>query len=54
MSSIFDTYRLLDTLSHEDEADYRVFVQDPDNLEDGLMAVAGLTLNLLENHSLWV
>ena len=49
MNSIFDTYRLLDTLSHEDEADFRVYLQDPDNLEDGLMAVAGLTLNLLEN-----
>ena len=50
MNAIFDNYRLLDTLSHEDEADFRVFLQDPDNLEDGLMAVAGLTLNLLENH----
>ena len=49
MNSIFDTYRLLDTLTHEDEADFRVYLQDPDNLEDGLMAVAGLTLNLLEN-----
>ena len=50
MNAIFDNYRLLDTLSHEDEADFRVFLQDPDNLEDGLMAVAGLTLNLLEHH----
>ena len=50
MNAIFDNYRLLDPLSHEDEADFRVFLQDPDNLEDGLMAVAGLTLNLLENH----
>ena len=50
MNAIFDNYRLLETLSHEDEADFRVFLQDPDNLEDGLMAVAGLTLNLLENH----
>ena len=50
MNAIFDNYRLLDTLSHEDEVDFRVFLQDPDNLEDGLMAVAGLTLNLLENH----
>ena len=50
MNAIFDNYRLLDTLSHEDEADFRVFLQDPDNPEDGLMAVAGLTLNLLENH----
>jgi hypothetical protein len=50
LNAIFDNYRLLDTLSHEDEADFRVFLQDPDNLEDGLMAVAGLTLNLLENH----
>ena len=50
MNAIFDNYRLLDTLSHEDEADFRVFLQDPDNLEDGLMAVAGVTLNLLENH----
>jgi hypothetical protein len=50
LNALFDNYRLLDTLSHEDEADFRVFLQDPDNLEDGLMAVAGLTLNLLENH----
>jgi hypothetical protein len=49
MNAIFDNYRFLDTLSHEDEADFRVYLQDPDNLEDGLMAVAGLTLNLLEN-----
>ena len=49
MSSIFDNYRLLDTLSHEDEADFRVYLQDPDSLTDGLMAVAGLTLNILEN-----
>ena len=50
MNAIFDNYRLLESLSHEDEADFRVFLQDPDNLEDGLMAVAGWTLNLLENH----
>lgn len=49
MNAIFDNYRFLDTLTHEDEADFRVYLQDPDNLEDGLMAVAGLTLNLLEN-----
>ena len=50
MNAIFDNYRLLETLTHEDEADFRVYLQDPDDLEDGLMAVAGLTLNLLENH----
>ena len=50
MNAIFDNYRLLESLSHEDEADFRVYLQDPDNLEDGLMAVSGLTLNLLENH----
>lgn len=49
-SQIFDTYRLLDHLSHEDEADFRVYVQDAYDLQDGLMAVSGLTLNLLENH----
>jgi hypothetical protein len=49
MNAIFNNYRLLDRLSHEDEADFRVYLQDPENLEDGLMAVAGLTLNLLEN-----
>ena len=49
MNAIFDNYRFLDTLTHEDEADFRVYLQDPDNLEDGLMAVAGLTFNLLEN-----
>jgi hypothetical protein len=50
LNAIFDNYRLLETLTHEDEADFRVYLQDPDDLEDGLMAVAGLTLNLLENH----
>ena len=30
-------------------ADFRVYVQDPTNTTDGLMAVAGLTINLLEH-----
>jgi hypothetical protein len=50
LNAIFNNYRLFETLTHEDEADFRVYLQDPDDLEDGLMAVAGLTLNLLENH----
>lgn len=30
-------------------ADFRVFVQDPTNTTDGMMAIAGLTINLIEN-----
>lgn len=30
-------------------ADFRVFVQDPTNNTDGLMAISGLTINLIEN-----
>ena len=30
-------------------ADFRVYVQDPIHTTDGLMAIAGLTINLLEN-----
>lgn len=30
-------------------ADFRVYVQDPINTTEGLMAIAGLTINLLEN-----
>lgn len=30
-------------------SDFRVYVQDPSNTTDGMMAIAGLTINLLEN-----
>ena len=30
-------------------ADFRVYIQDPIHTTDGLMAIAGLTINLLEN-----
>jgi len=46
---IFDYYRTHTTFSEDDMADFRVYVQDPINTTDGLMAIAGLTINLLEN-----
>ena len=49
MALIFDYYRSHTTFSEDDMADFRVYVQDPTNTTDGLMAVAGLTINLLEH-----
>jgi hypothetical protein len=46
---IFDYYHSHTTLSEDDMADFRVYVQDPIHTTDGLMAIAGLTINLLEN-----
>lgn len=48
-TEIFDYYRSHTTFSEDDMADFRVYVQDPTNTTDGLMAVAGLTINLLEH-----
>ena len=48
-NEIFDYYRTHTSLSEDDMADFRVYVQDPINTTDGLMAIAGLTINLLEN-----
>jgi hypothetical protein len=48
-NEIFDFYRSHTVFSEDDMADFRVYVQDPVNITDGLMAIAGLTLNLLEN-----
>jgi hypothetical protein len=45
---IFEYYRTITTLSPEDEADFRVYLQDPTSYTDGQMAVAGLTLNVIE------
>ena len=45
---IFDLYRDTAILSEEDCADFLVYVQDGASKEDGAMAVAGLTLSLLE------
>lgn len=46
---IFDYYRCHTNFSEDDMADFCVYVQDPINTTDGLMAIAGLTVNLLEN-----
>lgn len=46
---IFDYYHNHTTFSEDDMADFRVYVQDPIHTTDGLMAIAGLTINLLEN-----
>ena len=48
-SEIFDYYRSHATFSKDDMADFRVYVQDPVNTTDGMMAIAGLTVNLLEH-----
>ena len=46
---IFDYYRRHTTFSEDDVADFYVYTQDTSNTIDGLMAIAGLTINLLEN-----
>ena len=46
---IFDYYRSHTTFSADDVADFYVYTQDTSNTIDGLMAIAGLTINLLEN-----
>ena len=46
---IFEYYRNHTTFSQEDVADFYVYTQDTIHPTDGLMAIAGLTINLLEN-----
>lgn len=46
---IFEYYRTHTAFSEDDMADFRVYVQDPINTTDGMMAIAGLTINLLEH-----
>ena len=46
---IFEYYRTHTAFSEDDMADFRVYVQDPINPTDGMMAIAGLTINLLEH-----
>ena len=46
---IFEYYRTHTTFSQEDVADFYVYTQDTIHPTDGLMAIAGLTINLLEN-----
>ncbi len=46
---IFDYYRSHTTFFEDDVADFYVYTQDTSNTIDGLMAIAGLTINLLEN-----
>ena len=48
-SEIFEYYRTHTVFSEDDMADFRVYVHDPTNPTDGMMAIAGLTVNLLEN-----
>lgn len=47
-SKIFDLFRDAEFLTEEDSADLLVLVQDSDAPKDGAMAIAGLTLALLE------
>ena len=46
---IFEYYRTHTAFSEDDMADFCVYVQDPINTTDGMMAIAGLTINLLEH-----
>jgi hypothetical protein len=48
-SEIFDYYRTATTFSEDDIADFYVYTQDTGQPKDGLMAIAGLTVNLIEN-----
>ena len=48
-SEIFDYYRSATSFSQDDVADFYVYTQDSVHPTDGLMAIAGLTINLLEN-----
>ena len=49
LHEIFEYYRTHTAFSEDDMADFRVYVQDPINTTDGMMAIAGLTINLLEH-----
>ena len=46
---IFEYYRTHTAFSEDDMADFGVYVQDSINTTDGMMAIAGLTINLLEH-----
>ena len=48
-NEIFDYYRTHTTFSEDDVADFYVYTQDTARPTDGLMAIAGLTINLLEH-----
>ena len=48
-NELFDYYRSATSFSQDDVADFYVYIQDSTNPLDGLMAIAGLTINLLEN-----
>lgn len=48
-NEIFDYYRSTTSFSQDDVADFYVYTQDSVHPTDGLMAIAGLTINLLEN-----
>ena len=49
VNEIFDYYRSATSFSQDDVADFYVYTQDSVHPTDGLMAIAGLTINLLEN-----
>ena len=48
-NEIFEYYRSATSFSQDDVADFYVYTQDSVHPTDGLMAIAGLTINLLEN-----
>lgn len=48
-NDIFEHYRSHTSFTEDDVADFHLYVQDPIETTDGLMAIAGLTINLLEN-----
>ena len=47
-NDIFDYYKSATSFSQDDVADFYVYTQDSVHPADGLMAIAGLTINLLE------
>lgn len=48
-NEIFDYYKSATSFSQDDVADFYVYTQDSVHPTDGLMAIAGLTINILEN-----
>ena len=47
-NELFNYYRNHATFTEDDVADFYVYTQDTSNPTDGLMAISGLTINLLE------
>ena len=48
-NQIFELYHTQSSFSQDDIADFYVYVQDTSHPQDGMMAIAGLSINIIEN-----